>query len=301
MRTVQRSIDVVNSVSRQVVVTGGPLSPIFAGHPATSRFEVISLPGARAAAIALGGSRNDLLVAAAAAALGAYHEHLGLPCDELRMAMPASRRRDQSTGGNWFALTRVEIPTASDHPAPQFGVVSERLARARNEPAVRFTGVLAGAHQPPADPAADPRAARPGRARSTSWPPPCRASAAGATSAAPTVEGSYPFGPRLGCLVNIAAFGNNDRLDVGIALDPTAIAEPDFLLDAFRAAFARYVPAPAPRPPPVGAEPLAARPGGRRRPPRSPLRRLRPLRCARARLGRSSADLTRERAGRPSA
>ena len=34
------------------------------------------------------------------------------------------------------------------------------------------------------------------------------------------IETSYPFGPRLGCPVNLTAFGNRDRLDVGIALDP---------------------------------------------------------------------------------
>ena len=31
--------------------------------------------------------------------------------------------------------------------------------------------------------------------------------------------------------MNITAFGNDDRLDVGIALDPAAFAEPDLLVD----------------------------------------------------------------------
>ena len=38
--------------------------------------------------LALGGSRNDLLVAAAAAGLGRYHERLGQPTPELRLATP---------------------------------------------------------------------------------------------------------------------------------------------------------------------------------------------------------------------
>ena len=37
------------------------------------------------------------------------------------------------------------------------------------------------------------------------------------------IEASYPLGPRLGCPMNITAFGNDDRLDVGIALDPAAL------------------------------------------------------------------------------
>ena len=67
VRGVQRALDVANSVSRQLMVTGGPLSSRPASRSLFSRFEVISVDGARAASLALGGSRNDLLVAAAAA------------------------------------------------------------------------------------------------------------------------------------------------------------------------------------------------------------------------------------------
>jgi hypothetical protein len=54
------------------------------------------------------------------------------------------------------------------------------------------------------------------------------------------IEQSYPFGPRLGCPVNISAFGNQDRLDIGIALDATTILEPDVLVDALRTAFSGF-------------------------------------------------------------
>ena len=39
------------------------------------------------------------------------------------------------------------------------------------------------------------------------------------------IENTYPFGPRLGCPVNLTAFATKDRLDVGVALDPAAITE----------------------------------------------------------------------------
>ena len=78
VRGVQRSLDVANSVSRQVVVTGGRLSPLSPSRSMNSRFETFSVPGARATALALGGSRNDLLVAGAAIGLGLYHERLGI-------------------------------------------------------------------------------------------------------------------------------------------------------------------------------------------------------------------------------
>ncbi len=141
----QRGLDTASSVSRQVVVTGGPLSPLPSRRSVSNHFEVVSVPGARAIALALGGSRNDLLVAAAAAGLGAYQERLGLPASELRLALPAGRSRDGAPGGNWFTPIRVTVPAGGDHPGPLFGIVSERLARARREPAVPLTGSLAAA------------------------------------------------------------------------------------------------------------------------------------------------------------
>jgi hypothetical protein len=56
------------------------------------------------------------------------------------------------------------------------------------------------------------------------------------------VESSYPFGPRLGCPVNLTAFANRDRLDIGVALDTAAITEPAVLLECLDEAFARLVP-----------------------------------------------------------
>jgi diacylglycerol O-acyltransferase len=230
VRGVQRGIDLVNSMSRQTVVTGGALSPLCVGHPTSSRFEVTSVPGARHAALALGGSRNDLVVAAVAAGLGAYHERLGMSCPQLRLAMPARLHRDQGAGGNWFSLTRVEVPTSASHPVPQFGVISERLAQARREPAIRFTGAVAAAlNRLPARlliPALHAQVssidfvatAVPGFRR--------RPHVCGAA-----VEASYPFGPRLGCLMNVVASGNNGQIDIGIALDADAIDEPDLLME----------------------------------------------------------------------
>ena len=240
VRSVQRALDVANSVSRQLMVTGGPLSSRPAARSLLSRFEVISVDGARAASLALGGSRNDLLVAATAAGLGRYHEQLGQPTPELRLATPTSQRRDHEAGGNWFAPARLEVPTSIGRPGPQFGVVVERLAQARREPALHVASTLA---------------ATLGRLPTRLLAPALQAQADSVDFAATAVPGlrgvrhicgarietSYPLGPRLGCPMNITAFGNDDRLDVGIALDPAALTQPDLLIECLTDAFDSFV------------------------------------------------------------
>jgi WS/DGAT/MGAT family acyltransferase len=244
VRGVQRALDVANSVSRQLMVTGGPLSSRPATRSLLSHFEVISVDGARAAALALGGSRNDLLVAAAANGLGRYYDELGEPTIELRLATPTSRRGDHEAGGNWFAPARLEVPTSTARPGPQFGVVAERLAQARREPALDMASTLA---------------ATVGRLPTRLLLPALHAQADSVDFAATALPGfrgprhlcgslidvSYPLGPRLGCPMNITAFGNDDRLDVGIAIDSVAIKQPDRLVECLEEAFDSYTAAAA--------------------------------------------------------
>jgi len=239
VHSVQWGIDVANSVSRQLMVTGGPLSSRPTSRSMLSRFEVLSVDGARATALALGGSRNDLLVAAAAAGIGMYHERRGEPCAELRLATPASTRGSDDAGGNWFAPTRLSVPTAIGRPGPQFGVVAERLNRARNEPALRVASALATSFR--LLPTRFLSSALQAQAESVDF----------AATAVPGVRGqrhicgslieaTYPLGPRLGCPLNITALGNGDRLDIGIAIDSSVIRQPDLLIESLKDAFAGF-------------------------------------------------------------
>jgi WS/DGAT/MGAT family acyltransferase len=239
LRGVQRALSVANSVSRQLIVTGGPLAASPPARSLLSRLEAFSVSGARSTARALGGSRNDLLIAAAAAGLGRYHDQLGEPCLMLRLATPTSQRRVHEMGGNWFAPTRVEIPTAVGRPGPQFGVVVERLAQARREPALRVATTLAAAV---------------GRLPARVLLPALHAQAESVDFAATTlpglrrsrhvcgsrIEDLYPFGPRLGCPMNITAFGRGEGLDIGVALDPMAVSEPELLVECLEEAFRTY-------------------------------------------------------------
>ncbi len=244
VRSVQWGLDMASSVSHQVVVTGGRLSPIPPSGAMTSRFEVLSIPDAREAARALGGSRNDLLIAAASAGLGLYHEKVGAPCYELRLALPTTQHRNTGAyGGNWVAPTRVEVPTSAEHPGPHFGIVAERIAKARREPVMRVASGVASVV---------------GRLPTRVLTPALHAQANSVDFVATAVPGfrtdrhvggalieeCFPFGPRLGCLANISAFANGDRLDIGIAVDPNAIPDSDLLVECLAQAFRAYAPEP---------------------------------------------------------
>jgi diacylglycerol O-acyltransferase len=238
VRGLQGALDVATSVSRQVVITGGSLSPLLVDQSMTTRFEIISVPGARAAARTLGGSRTDLLVAGAASGLGLYHERLGVPCDELRLATPTSQRRGHDVGGNWFAPARVAVPTAAEPVGPHFDIVADRLSRARVEPALQFAPVLASTiSHLPAQALIPFLHAQAGTVDFAATAIPGFRGSGQICGA--RIETSYPFGPRLGCPVNLTAFGNKDRLDVGIALDPAAITEPAVFLECLDEAFAK--------------------------------------------------------------
>jgi hypothetical protein len=236
VRGAQRALEVANSVSRQVLVTGGPLSPSLPSHSVRTHFDAISVTDARDTALALGGSRSDVLVTAAAAALGLYYERSGQSCPNVRVALPARQHRNGDAGGNSFAPTRVKIPTAVDHPGRQFGIVSERLAQARHEPALRLTAALSSAMS---------------RLPSRLLLPALQAQVDSidlAVTAVPGLHGEtrlcgakvdviYPLGPRLGVPINITAFGTNGGLDVGIAIDPAVITDPDGFRDCLLTAF----------------------------------------------------------------
>ena len=231
VRGVQRALDVANSVSRQLMVTGGPLSSRPASRSLLSRFEVISVEGARA--------------------------RLARPRRQpQRPPRGRRRRRPRALPRRARAAVRRAPPRHTDQPAPRprgrrqlvrpgppGGSDLGRAARA----AVRCRRRAAGAGAAGAGAAGGVDASR---RRSGACPtrlllPALHAQADSvdfAATALPGLRGArhicgslieaiYPLGPRLGCPMNITAFGNDDRLDVGIALDPAALEQPDLLVE----------------------------------------------------------------------
>ena len=190
------------SAMRQVVVSDPARSPLWTERSLRRRIEVLQVPldDAKAAAKALGGSLNDIFVAAAAGGAGAYHRAAGTPVDELRITMPVSTRKDGSAGGNAFTPTRVLLPVghrgpggalhrhpgAPRHDEARAGDGRDRRHGRRGQPPPHLGG---GARWP---------ASR--WRRSTSPPPTCGARRSRSTSPArassPTTRSVPPAAPR---------------------------------------------------------------------------------------------------------
>lgn len=226
------------SVRRQLLVTEPSRSDLLRPRSLANRFEAFqaSLSKAKAASQELGGSVNDVFVTGVAGAVGLYHERMGAPCDELRMAMPISTRGEDEDSANAFTPSRVIVPVEPKDPVARFEVVRERLAGTRSEPAVSAAASLAGLLT------MLPTSVLVGVTRSqgrtidfaTSN---LRGSPVDLYLGGARIEANFPMGPRAGCGLNVTLLSYRDSLDMGINLDPAAVSDPATLLDCFDESF----------------------------------------------------------------
>jgi diacylglycerol O-acyltransferase / wax synthase len=240
----ERARRTARSVADQVVVAGGPLSPLMVGRSLVRRFEMetFDLAAVRRAARALGAGRNALFVAGVTGGLLDYHERLGAPCEALRMAIPVSLRGSArpdgaaAVGGNRFAPARVVVPLGPKDPAKRVAAVTRTLAEVTAEPGLTMADSLAGLIS--LLPASVLVPALRAQARTVDFAasivPGLRS---GRFMAGAPVEGSWPMGPRVGCAVNFTLLTCGERLHLGVNLDPAAVTEPAALMECLARSF----------------------------------------------------------------
>jgi len=230
-----------DSVRRQVLVPGTAMSPVMTGRSLGRRYELFtaSLPKAKSAAGALGGTVNDVFVTGVAGAIGLYHDRMGHSIEELRMAMPINLRDSSSDGsahGNQFAPTRVVIPVAPKDPVERFRAIHDRLSQLRGEPALGLVSQLAGVlNLLPTSLLVNTARAQ---ARTVDF---ATSNLRGAPFdlfiAGARIEGNFPMGPCTGCAVNVTTLSYRDHLDMGLNIDPAAVTDPTTFLDCMGESF----------------------------------------------------------------
>jgi diacylglycerol O-acyltransferase len=248
MATPADAVETARSVARQVLVTEGARSPLWAGRRSLGRrFEVLSidLDEAKAAAKALGGTVNDLYVAGIAGGAGAYHRAKGVDVDDLRMSMPVSTRTDKSAGGNSFAPARVLVPAGVEDPRARFELVHERLSVTKGERAFALADSMAGVLTTLPTPLVVRLARRQIEtvdfAASNVRGAPFDLWIAGAR-----VLANHPMGPTAGTAFNATLLSYRSNMDIGVNIDTAAVDDPELLRDCIATSLAEVVAA-APR------------------------------------------------------
>ncbi|CAN5682923.1 wax ester/triacylglycerol synthase family O-acyltransferase [soil metagenome] len=225
------------SLVRQLGVVDGHRSPLWTERSLGRHLETFEVPldQTKAAAKRLGGSVNDLFVAAAVGGATRYHHDRGFGVAELRMSMPVSTRTTKDPSGNAFTPTRVLVPLIED-PRARFAAIHERLAVTKSERALGMTGSLAGLVN------LLPQALLVRLARqqvmtvdfATSN---VRAAPFDLYIAGGLMEANYPLGPVAGTAWNLTTMSYRGRLDLGLQVDTAAVAEPEALARDVAASF----------------------------------------------------------------
>jgi diacylglycerol O-acyltransferase len=225
------------SLARQALPSDGARSPLWTSRTLGRRLDVLRVPldEAKKAAAELGGSVNDIFVAAVAGGAGAYHRDRGHDVDELRMAMPVSTRVKGERGGNAFSPTRTLVPVGPD-PRERFEAVRDRLGVTKTERALAAVSGLAGAMN------LLPTSLLVRTARSqvetvdftTSN---VRGAPFDLYIAGARIEANYPLGPVAGTAFNATTLSVSGSLDIGVHTDTGAVEDPAALRDAIEASF----------------------------------------------------------------
>jgi hypothetical protein len=241
-------------------------SPLLRRRGLGRRLDTLDVPldGLRAAASAAGCSVNDAYLAGVCGGLRRYHEDLGVPVDDMTVAIPVSRRTDDDpVGGNRFTATRFAAPVGVADPLERMRRIHEIVLPAVNEPAIDAFGSVAPAlsHLPMALLGAL-------RARGNSTD--VQASNVRSYPDSPYVAGaqvlkSYWFGPLLGVAVMVVLLSQAGTCHLGIQSDTAAVPDGERFSRCLREGFDEVL-AVASTPPTAAKQAAAKRPAARKAP-----------------------------------
>ncbi|HVF73940.1 MAG TPA: wax ester/triacylglycerol synthase domain-containing protein [Acidimicrobiales bacterium] len=237
------AVETARSLARQLLVTEGAHSPLWAGRRSLRRrceTLTLDLGEVKAAAKAMGGTVNDLYIAGVAGGAGAYHRAKGAPVDELRITMPVSTRSDKSVGGNAFAPARLLVPAGIEDPRARFDAVRERLSATKAERAFALADSFAGALTTLPTPLVV-RLARQQIETVDFAASNVRGAPFDLWIAGAHVLANHPMGPTAGTAFNATLLSYKDGMDIGLNIDTAAVDDVDLLRNCIEGSLAEVV------------------------------------------------------------
>ena len=228
--------DVVGQI-RSALDTAGGSRQVDAGAPLWTKrsrrrhLEVLrlSLDDAKAAAKRMGGSVNDLFVVGAAMGALAYHAEREVAVQAINMSFVVSTRSDSAMGGNSFTPVPLQIPGGGEVDlsvevrfAQIQALMAERRASVKGGAAMSAIAGLANLLPTSVTTrVARQQAARIDLATSNIRGAPFQTFIAGAA-----VVAGIPLGPVAGTAANLTTISQNGWMDMGLLVDPRAVADP---------------------------------------------------------------------------
>lgn len=240
LSSIESATRMTESVGRLLAPATSPLGPELHGRSLSCHFDVLSLPLApmKAAGHVAGGKLNDAFVTGILLAFRRYHAHLGTDIEALRISMPINIRHENgpTTAGNAFVPARFVVGAATDDVLTLLCETHQRLDEVVHEPAYALVEPLSSVLN---------------RLPATVTTQIFGSMMKGLDFQASNVPGSpiplyalghrirsiVPFGPMAGAGANITLLSYEDRLDIGVNVDPAAVKDPALFMDCIREAY----------------------------------------------------------------
>lgn len=178
------------------------------------------------AAKSQGSTINDAFLAGMVDAVVRYHEQRDVPLSGVNASFVLSTRRDNAAGGNSFTPVGLTLDGAAMTMAERISDIHEKVAakRADAQKGGGLTALSGVARRLPTSVLS--RAARSQSARIDVATSNLRSAPFPLYVANARVIGTVPQGPLAGTPCNATALSSENRFDIGLVMDPVAIAEP---------------------------------------------------------------------------
>lgn len=234
-------VETLESVAQLVRPVSEPLSPLWHARSLGVHFEVLEVPfdEMKRAAHAVGGSLNDVFVAAVAGGLARHHRARREKIAALRMSMPINIRGHDDAGavaGNQFVPVRFPVPMDITDPRKRLQAIGALVRAQRNEPALGWIEEITAAINLLGDAAATRVTGTMMKAvdfvTSNVPGPPFSVYMSGAR-----IERMFPFGPPAGAALNITLFSYDGIAQIGVRTDPAAVPDATRLVADLRVGF----------------------------------------------------------------
>jgi hypothetical protein len=170
-----------------------------------------------------------------------YHEELGAESEGFRATFAVSTRQGNTAGGNAFAPLRVRLPGTGTPIDQRLGLTTAAVREVRSDPSTTglLTSVTSLANLLPTGVVT--RLARMEAARVDVATSNVRAAPVPTWVGGSLVEANYALGPVVGTPCNVTLLSYCDRVDLGLHIDPAAIAEPARLRRCMEEGFAELI------------------------------------------------------------